>query len=221
MRLLLVEDDLRLAESLTAALRRSGHAVDCVHRGAQALSMLGAEPYDLAVLDLGLPDVDGISLLRSLRSRGNPIPVLILTARDAVSQGLDGGADDYMLKPFEFSELESRIRAVTRRSGAGAGANLVAGQLELDIAGKRARCAGRPVELSPREFGVLEILMQRQGRVVSKAQIRSRLCTWNDDLTEGAIEICVHRLRRKLEDCNVEIRTARGFGYLFDVKSNG
>ena len=220
MRLLVVEDDIEIADGLTGALRRSGHAVDCVHRGGEALVAADMQEYDLVVLDLGLPDQDGLSVLRTLRARKNHTPVLVLTARDGLRarvQGLDLGADDYVLKPFEYSELEARIRAITRRTVSGTGADVRVGELRLKAAERRMCLGDAPMELSPREFGVLEILLLRRGRVVSKSQIQSHLCDWSDELTDSAIELYVHRVRRKLEGGGVEIRTVRGFGYLLQA----
>lgn len=220
MRLLVVEDDAEIADGLTGALRRSGHAVDCVHRGGEALVALDMHTYDLVVLDLGLPDQDGLGVLKTLRGRRDQTPVLVLTARDALRarvQGLDLGADDYMLKPFDYAEFEARIRAITRRAIGGTGADLRAGGLLLKAAERRVFIGDVAAELSPREFGVLEILLMRQGRVVGKPQIQSHLCEWDDELTDSAIELYVHRVRRKIEGAGVEIRTVRGFGYLLQV----
>ena len=220
MRLLVVEDDVQIADGLTGALRRSGHAVDCVHRGADALLAVETQSYDLVVLDLGLPDQDGLTVLKTLRARKNQTPVLILTARDVLHtrvQGLDLGADDYLLKPFDYAELDARIRAIIRRTVAATGGEVHVGGLCLKAAERRICASEIALDLSPREFGVLEVLLLRHGRVVSKSQIQSHLCDWDDELTESAIELYVHRVRRKIEDAGVEIRTVRGFGYLLQV----
>jgi two-component system OmpR family response regulator len=217
VRLLVVEDDREIAHGLMSALRRSGHAVDVAHRCGDALAALGTQAYELVVLDLGLPDQDGLTVLRTVRAKNEALPVLILTARDALParvRGLDLGADDYMLKPFEYAELEARIRAITRRAMAGRAGDVRVGRLTLKTAERGIFLDDILVELSPREFGVLEILMLRNGRVVSKAQIQSHVCDWQEDLTDSAVEIYVHRVRRKLETAGVEIRTVRGFGYL-------
>ncbi len=224
VRLLIVEDDVEIAEGLVSALRRSGHAVDCVARGADALSALETEQYALVVLDLGLPDVDGLDVLKALRARPSHTPVLILTARDSLRSrvgGLDVGADDYVLKPFDYEELEARIRAVTRRTMSGSGADVQLGNLTLKSAERRFYVNDTPVELSPREFGVLEILLLRHDHVVSKSQVESHVCDWSEELTEGAIELYIHRVRRKIEGAAVEIRTVRGFGYLLQQPRPG
>lgn len=224
MRLLVVEDDVQIADGLTSALRRSGHAVDWLHQGAAALLALETQPYDLVVLDLGLPDQDGLTVLKTLRARKNQTPVLILTARDVLHtrvQGLDLGADDYLLKPFDYAELEARIRAIIRRTVAATGGEVYAGGLCLKAAERRICMGEIAIDLSPREFGVLEILLLRHGRVVSKPQIQSHLCDWDDELTESAIELYVHRVRRKIEGAGVQIRTVRGFGYLLQVVNDG
>lgn len=219
MRLLVVEDDAQIADGLVRALRRNGHVVDSVDRGKSADSVLATQDFDLVILDLGLPDIDGTEVLRRLRGRKQQTPVLVLTARDEVPdrvRGLDLGADDYVIKPFEMPELEARIRAIARRAIAGAGGDLVAGKLRLKAAQKAILIGEAPVEFSPREYALLEILLLRRGRVVSKAQIQEHLCEWDGELTESAIELYVHRVRRKLEYAEVNIRTVRGFGYLLE-----
>ncbi len=220
MRLLVVEDDAQISDGLTRALRRSGYAVDAVADGNLAISALRAHPYDLVVLDLGLPGVDGLAVLKSLRSHSvRHVPVVVLTARDELEdrlKGLDGGADDYIVKPFELPELEARIRAVMRRTLAGTGRDVAVGALVLHPAERRISLHGQPVDLLPREFGVLEALMLRKGQVVSKAQLQDHLCDWRDELTDSAIELYVHRIRRKIESSGVQIRTVRGFGYLLE-----
>jgi len=224
LRLLVVEDDVQIARGLLDALRRSGHAVDSVERGADALVALQTEQYELVILDLGLPDIDGLDVLKAVRARDSHVPVLILTARDSLRsrvRGLNVGADDYLLKPFEYEELEARIRAVTRRAMTGAGADVRLGSLTLKSEERRFYVNDNPVELSPREFGVLEVLLLRHNQVVSKAQVESHVCDWSDDLTEGAIELYVHRVRRKIEGAGVEIRTVRGFGYLLQLPRPG
>jgi two-component system OmpR family response regulator len=224
MRLLVVEDDQALAEGLTGALRRRGHVVDCTRQGRDALTALASQEFDLVVLDLGLPDVDGLSLLRDLRDRRNATPILILTARDGVRtrvQGLNSGADDFLLKPFDFDELEARIRAITRRTVAGSAADLHLGRITVQGAERRISVDEAPLDLSPREFALLELLIHRHGRVVSKQQIQSCLCEWHEDLSDGAIEVHVHRLRRKLEGTSAGIRTLRGFGYMLELRDDG
>lgn len=188
--------------------------------GEQANTMLRDAVYDLAILDLGLPKLDGTEVLRRLRLRGGRTPVLILTARDAVEsrvQGLDLGADDYMTKPFNLTELEARIRALIRRGQLGSNLALACGKLSFDSSAKRAWCDGQPLEISAREMGVLEVLMLRQGKVVNKEQIMEALCNWDEDLGDNAIEVYIHRLRKKLEASGARIRTIRGLGYLLEA----
>jgi two-component system OmpR family response regulator len=223
MRILIVEDDRILADGLSRSLEQAGYALDCARSGEQADGMLAAQDYDLVVLDLGLPRMDGFEVLRRLRSRGSRSPVLILTARDAVQdrvRGLDLGADDYLTKPFDLIELEARMRALIRRGQFGASAQLVFGQLTLDTAGRRAMVGNKPLELSARELGVLEIFMLRASRVVSKEQIMERLCNWDEEVGDNAIEVYVHRLRKKLEPSGIHIRTIRGLGYLLEHAEN-
>jgi two-component system OmpR family response regulator len=221
MRLLVVEDDPQISEGLSRGLRRAGHAVDSLIDGASAIHELATHDYDLMILDLGLPGMDGYAVLRELRNAPRPTPTLVLTARDELDdriRGLDLGADDYMVKPFEMAELEARIRAITRRvHGIGGSGEIAIGKLRFRIEERRFFLGDTALELSPREYNVLEILLLRQGRVVSKAQIQHHLCTWHQDLSDGAIEVYVHRVRRKIESGGVEIRTIRGFGYLLQA----
>jgi len=219
VRILLVEDDPLLADGLTRSLRHAEFAVDCLDDGAQADHVLAAHSYDLVILDLGLPKLDGFEILKRLRRRGATMPVLVLTARDALAdrvKGLDLGADDYLTKPFELPELEARVRALIRRVQSGGSPVLTHGQLALDISGRRATLACAPLELSAREFGVLEVLMLRSGRVVNKEQLAEQLYGWDDEVGSNAIEVYVHRLRKKLEPAGVVIRTIRGLGYLLE-----
>ena len=219
MRILIAEDDPVLADGLTRALRQSDFAVDCASDGAQADHMLASQHYDLLILDLGLPKLNGFEVLQRLRRRGATVPALVLTARDAVAdrvKGLDLGADDYLTKPFELPELEARVRALIRRGQSGGSSLLTHGQLTLDTSGRRAMLAGTPLELSARELGVLEILMLRSGRVVNKDQLADQIYGWNEEVGGNAIEVVVHRLRKKLESSGVTIRTIRGLGYLLE-----
>lgn len=219
MRILLVEDDPVLADGLTRTLRHSKHAVTHENDGLRADTLLATQEYDLVILDMGLPNLDGAEILRRLRYRSNKTPVLILTALDKVSDrvhGLDLGADDYMTKPFDLSELEARIRALQRRGQSASGANLHIGSLHLDTVGHRATLHGTTLELSAREISVLEILMLRAGRIVSKEQISQQLSTLNEEISNNAIEVYVHRLRKKLEIGQIDIRTIRGLGYLLE-----
>jgi two-component system OmpR family response regulator len=219
MRILIVEDDPVLADGLTRSLRHSEYAVDCVGNGGEADHVLAAQAYDLVILDLGLPGLDGFEVLRRLRRRGASAPVLVLTARDGLTdrvKGLDLGADDYMTKPFDLPELEARVRALIRRGQTGGGSALTHGALVLDTAGRRATLGGEPLDLSARELGVLEVLMMRSGRVVNKEQLAEQLYGWDEEVGPNAIEVYVHRLRRKLEPAGVNIRTIRGLGYLLE-----
>jgi two-component system OmpR family response regulator len=219
MRVLLVEDDPALLESLEHGLRQMGFGVETSHNGFEADAILSTRVFDLAVLDLGLPGLDGLEVLRRLRLRGSQMPVLVLTARDGVGNkvsGLNAGADDYMLKPFDFQELEARLRALLRRSQKDRSERLCVGQLTLDRSGRRAYVGTQPLELSAREIRVLEMLMTRAGRVVSKEQLVSALSDEGEEIGENAVEVYMHRLRKKLEPASVQIRTLRGLGYLMD-----
>src|SRR3954469_6896135 len=222
MRILIVEDDPVLADGLTRSLRQSEFAVDCARDGEEADHILTAQNYDLVILDLGLPKLDGFDVLKRLRRRAAAVPVLVLTARDALSdrvKGLDLGADDYLTKPFDLPELEARVRALIRRGQSGGGSLLAHGPLTLDTTGRRATLAGASLELSAREIGVLEVLMLRSGRVVNKEQLAEQLYGWDEEVGANAIEVYVHRLRKKLEPAGVAIRTIRGLGYLLEKES--
>ena len=219
MRILLVEDDKTLADVLYRALVQSAYAVDLAASGSEADNALHIKTYDLAILDLGLPGLDGLEVLQRLRARKSSVPVLILTARDALEdrvRGLDLGADDYLAKPFDLPELEARVRALLRRGQASAFPDLVHGKLRLDTAGRRLFHAGQPVELSARELAVLELLLMREGRVVSKEHMVNHLYGWGDEAGPNAIEVYVYRVRKKLEPFGCQIRTIRGMGYLLD-----
>lgn len=219
MRILIAEDDSILADGLSRSLRRNGYAVDSLHDGLATDSALAAQAFDLLILDLGLPHLPGLEVLRRLRARNSHLPVLILTAADSVEQrvkGLDLGADDYMAKPFSLSELEARVRALTRR-GAGGGATVLRhGRLVFDQTGRVAQVDGHTLDLSAREVGLLEILLTRAGRMVSKNQIVDHLCEWGEEVSSNAIEVYIHRLRKKLEPSDVKIATVRGLGYCLE-----
>jgi len=216
MRILVAEDDAILADAVLRSLRRAGYAVDCVNNGLEADSALDGDEFDLLILDLGLPRKSGLEVLKRLRGRDSRLPVLILTALDGVNdrvRGLDAGADDYLAKPFELAELEARVRALTRRGMAGGPTLLRHGPLSYDQVGRVARVNGEALELSAREISLLEIFLQRAGRLVSKDQLVSHLCEWGEEVSPNAIEVYVHRLRRKLEAGGVRIVTVRGLGY--------
>jgi len=219
MRILIAEDDSILADGLSRSLRQGGYAVDAVNDGLSADSALTAQEFDLLILDLGLPQLTGLEVLRRLRARNSRLPVLILTAADGIDQrvkGLDLGADDYMAKPFALSELEARVRALTRR-GAGGGATVIRhGKLVFDQTGRVATVGDQPLDLSAREVSLLEILLTRSGRMVSKTQVVDHLCEWGEEVSTNAIEVYVHRLRRKLEPSGVKIMTVRGLGYCLE-----
>ena len=216
MRILVAEDDAILADAVQRSLRQSGHAVDWVQNGAQAENAVQVENFDLLILDLGLPKRSGLDVLKRLRSRDSRLPVLILTAADGVGdrvRGLDAGADDYLAKPFDIAELEARVRALTRRGMAGGHTLLRHGRLTFDQVGRVAHLDGEALELSARELSLLEILLQCSGRLVSKDQLVSHLCEWGEEVSPNAIEVYVHRLRKKLEPGGVRIATERGLGY--------
>jgi two-component system, OmpR family, response regulator len=219
MRVLIVEDDPIVADSLIRILNRSNYVVTHEANGHLADHLLTVHQYELVILDMGLPDMDGAEILRRLRHRGVQVPVLILTARDKVEDrvlGLDFGADDYLAKPFDLLELEARIRALLRRGQSASSAILQIGDLCLDTVGLRATVNGEAVELSARELSVLEMLMLRVGRVVSKELLTQQMSDLGEEMSVNAIEVYVHRVRKKIEAANVQIRTLRGLGYLLE-----
>jgi two-component system OmpR family response regulator len=219
MRILIAEDDSILADGLVRSLRQSAYAVDHVKSGVEADTALSMQSFDLLILDLGLPRMSGLEVLRRLRARNSNLPVLILTAADSVDErvkGLDLGADDYMAKPFALNELEARVRALTRR-GAGGGPTVVRhGSLSFDQVGRIAYVNEQVIDLSARELGLLEVLLQRIGRLVSKEQLVDHLCEWGEEVSNNAIEVYVHRLRKKIEPSGVRIITVRGLGYCLE-----
>ena len=214
MRLLLVEDDSMIGEAARQGLRQEGHTVDWVRDGREADAAATAAPYDVVLLDLGLPRRDGLSLLKSWRTRGVTVPVLIITARDAVSDrvaGLDAGADDYLVKPFDLDELSARVRAVARRLSGRAESIVRIGELEIDSANRHVRWKGAEVNLSPREYALLEALANRPGAYLTRAQLEERLYGWDEEIASNAVEVHIHGLRRKLDP--EFIRNVRGMGY--------
>jgi DNA-binding response OmpR family regulator len=219
MRVLVIEDEQRIAEILKNGLDRAGFAVDVVDRLSDAQEALALTSYDVAILDLGLPDGDGLKLLAELRPVPNRIPILVLTARDAVEDrvgGLDAGADDYMVKPFAMAELIARTKALLRRPGGALGVTLQAGNVVLDTVGRDVRVGNAVLQLPRRECAILEHLMRRQGRVVPKTVLEEKLYGIDDELESNAVPVHVHHLRRKLQDAaaTAEIHTVRGVGYL-------
>jgi two-component system OmpR family response regulator len=218
MRILLAEDDRIIADGLSRSLRQTGYAIDCAYNGIDADTALLTNSYDLVILDLGLPKLSGLDVLRRIRARNATVPVLILTALDGINdrvKGLDLGADDYMAKPFELPELEARVRALTRRSS-GTTPVIQCGSLLFDQADRTAQINGNILDLSARELGLLEVLLSRVGRLVSKDQLVDHLCGWGEEVSHNAIEVYVHRLRKKIESGGVRIATVRGLGYCLE-----
>lgn len=217
MRLLLVEDDIQLGDGLRVALRQEGYAVDWAKDGEEAELALKVESYDIVLLDLGLPIKSGLEILDKLRAEGSDVPVIVLTSRDTTLdrvEGLDKGADDYLVKPFDMDELSARIRSILRRAHGRAVPILTHGNLEVDVAGRGVVLDGQQVELSGKEFAVLHQLLENQGRVLSKSRLEEGIYDWDSELESNAVEVYVHHLRRKLgKDL---IRTIRGVGYVID-----
>jgi DNA-binding response OmpR family regulator len=214
MRLLLVEDDPMVGESIRDGLGQEGYTVDWVRDGKGAETALGAEPYAAVLLDLGLPRMDGLDVLRAARAKRNDVPILVITARDAVAdriKGLDAGADDYLVKPFDLDELAARVRALVRRAEGRAEPVVRHGPIALDPATRAVTLRGRPVELSGREFALLQALLARPGAVLSRAQLEERLYGWDEEVGSNAVEVHIHNLRRKLGADT--IRNVRGVGY--------
>jgi two-component system response regulator QseB len=217
MRVLLVEDDSMIGAAAQQGLRGEGYTVDWVRDGKAADAAVRAAQYDLALLDLGLPHRDGLSLVREWRARGRELPVLIITARDAVTDriaGLDAGADDYLVKPFDLDELSARIRAVMRRKAGRAESTIRVGDLEIDATSKRVQWKGREVALSAKEYALLEALASRPGAHLTRAQLEERLYGWDEEIASNAVEVHIHALRRKLDPSL--IRTVRGLGYTLE-----
>lgn len=220
MRILIAEDDTTLGNALMRSLRASGAVVDHVTSGGEADAALKTcTQWDLLILDLGLPNMSGLDVLRRLRNRGSGLPVLILTAADSVEDrvtGLDLGADDYMAKPFSLQELEARVRALVRRGVGSTNGIITHGPLVYDQACRMATWDGELLDLSSRELGLLEVLLQRVGRLVSKEQLVERLCEWGEEVSHNAIEVYIHRLRKKIEHEPIRIATVRGLGYYLE-----
>ncbi|QEE23262.1 response regulator [Rhodanobacter glycinis] len=219
MRLLIAEDDPAIAAGISATLRQSGHAVDHVADGKSADEALRGTPYDLLILDLGLPALDGSEVLERVRKRGSTLPILVITAREGLRERvrvLDLGADDYLVKPFALAEFEARVRALLRRYAAQGAPELTLGRLRMDLPGHRAWVGDTPLELTAREFGLLEALAARPDRVTSRAQLTEALCSWDEELTDNGLDIALYRLRRKLADSGTQVRTIRGLGYLLE-----
>jgi two-component system response regulator TctD len=217
MKILLVEDNRALSDWLARTLRTGQYTVECVYDGAEADLLLRTESYDLVILDIALPGLDGREVLKRLRGRHNPVPVLILTAFDGTQdrvQGLDIGADDYMAKPFEVPELEARMRALLRRANQQKNPILTCGSLVYDSNSRQFSLGDAPLALTPREHGVLEMLMVKSGKTVSKKALADSIFTMDEDVNPDAIEIYVHRVRKKLEAGDAVIVTLRGLGYL-------
>lgn len=217
MRLLLVEDDPLLGDGVRVGLGHENYTVDWFKDARSAEAALKSEHYDLMVLDLGLPDKSGLEVLQQLRTRGSDLPVLILTARDAVSDrvaGLDSGADDYMIKPFDLDELSARLRALLRRHNGRAQSEILHGEIVLDPAAHNVTLSGKPVDVSPREYAVLHLLLENVGKVMSRSRLEDGLYSWDGDVESNAIEVYIHHLRKKLGSSL--IRTIRGVGYIID-----
>lgn len=223
MRLLLVEDDLPLAEALMSLLVSSGYAVDCAHDGEAARDLVAAENFDLMILDLNLPELDGLSVLRAMRAQGNRAAVMILTARGAAEdrvRGLDQGADDYMAKPFDVREFEARVRSLLRRQAGLRSSTLSLGPLSLDLTSRQFFGNGQVMDLPPRERAILELLVTRAGKVVAKEAIVQSVTSLEDNLSDNAIEQYISRLRRRLHPLGLDLRTIRGIGYLMEKGSD-
>jgi two-component system, OmpR family, response regulator len=219
MRILLVEDDQVLGDAMQSSLQQAGYAVDWARNGKDADLVLGDQFYDLALLDLGLPQMDGFEVLRRLRDRKSRLPVLIVTARESLDdriKGLDLGADDYVLKPFDMPELLARVRAHIRRAQAVPATQIVCGRLTFDTSERLVRIDDQPQNFTTRELGILETLLMKMGKVVPKEYLLEKLCNWDEELGSNAIEVYIHRLRKKLQPHGIDITTIRGLGYMLE-----
>lgn len=223
MRILIAEDDPAIAAAIADSLRQASHAVDHVGSGSEADAALRDGIHELLILDLGLPGLDGSEVLQRLRQRGSGMPVLVITAREDLHERvrvLDLGADDYLVKPFALAEFEARLRALQRRSANRGMTEISIGALRLDLPGRRAWHGEQALELTAREFGVLEALASRPERITSRAQLVEALCDWDQDLTYNGLDIAIHRLRRKLQGSGANVRTVRGLGYLLEESTD-
>ncbi len=223
MRILLVEDDNILGEATQLVLQQAGYAVDWARNGKNADLALGDQVYDLVLLDLGLPQMDGFEVLRRLRVRQSSLPVLIVTARDSVDdrvKGLDLGADDYVLKPFDMPELLARIRVHLRRTQSLLTNSITYGPLVYDMAERMIRVNGEPMAFPARELGILEAMLLKVGKVISNEKLMEKLCSWDEEISSNAIEVYVHRLRKKLQPLGVNIITVRGLGYMLEKEND-
>lgn len=217
MRLLLVEDDPLLGDGVRTGLGQEDYTVDWFRDARSAEAVLKSEHYDLMILDLGLPDKSGLEVLKQLRAQGNDLPVLILTAHDSVSDrvaGLDSGADDYMIKPFDLDELSARLRALQRRHSGRAQSEIRHGEIVLNPAAHSVTLTGKPVDISPREYALLHLLLENEGMVMSRSRLEDGLYSWDGEVESNAIEVYIHHLRKKLG--STLIRTIRGVGYIID-----
>ena len=222
MNILLIEDDSVLTNGITHALQQSGYTLTSTDSGRYALQLLEVTGFDLVILDLGLPDIDGMEVLRNLRRKKIALPVLILTARDALNDRIEGikqGADDYLTKPFDLGELEARIHALIRRCYAGFNTKIQVGKLTLDTQNHEITANNQLINLSAREVGLLEMLILQSGKVVCKDHISQRLTAAGEALADNAIEVAIHRLRKRIEPYQAAIRTVRGLGYLLEARS--